>query len=183
MAHVKDEVNPDDPVEFAIVMFMAMVLTINAGFVNGCAVLSKPFVTVSHMTGNTTQLAVLLTGERFFRFEVVSSIYFSFIAGAALAGALVPEDPVKFGRRFGFILMLEACMLGAAGLIGAHDPESNWWWALAAAACGLQNASFTKFTGNFIRPTHMTGVHFPNRPLRCPRRGSNERLGTARRRS
>ena len=37
-------------------------------------------------------------------------------------------------------------------------PESYWWWCFASAACGIQNATFTKFTGNFIRTTHMTGV-------------------------
>jgi uncharacterized membrane protein YoaK (UPF0700 family) len=155
---MKHKIRPEDPIEAAIIILLTVCLCANAGFINGCSILSRIEVTTSHMTGNVSHMALFTLQGQYNHALVILYIFLSFFTGAGIAGALVPENPVLFGRVFGFMLMLQAMVQMASGLCGKYLPDSYWWWCFGAAAAGIQNATFAKFTGNLIRTTHMTGV-------------------------
>lgn len=110
----------------------AFVLAFAAGMVNAIALMGFNHQGVSHLSGIAT------------------------LVGAAVSGLIVGSQPMVLGRRYGVCLFLEAALLLVAMLL-----LSNGWSSgdfLAAAACGLQNAMTSTFTGSILRTTHVTGV-------------------------
>jgi uncharacterized membrane protein YoaK (UPF0700 family) len=60
------------------------------------------------------------------------------------------------GRRYGVALTCESILLfGAAHFLRSGSNNGDY---LAAAACGLQNALATTYSGAIVRTTHITGL-------------------------
>ncbi|EMI7333048.1 DUF1275 domain-containing protein, partial [Vibrio parahaemolyticus] len=63
---------------------------------------------------------------------------------------------LKLGRRYGVALCIEgSLLLLSLGFLVEGDSYGQY---LASAACGLQNAMITTFSGAVVRTTHMTGI-------------------------
>lgn len=126
-----------------------------AGFVNAC-LLSAFQVPVSHMTGAVSRLGRdVATGDATDLLTVLG-IVAGFAVGAVLSGAILGDAMLRPGRRYGVVLLLEGAVLAAAAaLLGGHTTAGV---ALAALACGLQNAMASSYYGLVLRTTHVTGI-------------------------
>jgi len=121
---------------------------INAiGFVHGQA--------VSHMTGIISQTAINVAHTDWARAVHSSLMVLSFFVGCVISGFVIPQSALKWGRRYGAVLMVEAlCLFGAVPLLNANRAAGFY---LAALACGLQNSMASSYSGAIVRTTHLTG--------------------------
>ncbi|MDF1820446.1 MAG: YoaK family protein [Alcanivoracaceae bacterium] len=133
----------------------ALFLAALAGMVNAVGLLGFQHQAVSHLSGTATLLgtALLQPGQETLHLILVLA---SFVAGAALSGLMIGNAALKLGRNYGLALLLEALLLLAA--LFALQAGSWHGHYLASAACGLQNALVTTFSGAIIRTTHVTGI-------------------------
>ncbi|NHN83270.1 DUF1275 domain-containing protein [Acetobacter musti] len=132
-----------------------------AGAVNAAGFLEVGYYS-ANMTGNVSALA---TGLHEGRFGLVASCLG--LIGAFVAGAVLSTVLVNAGRRRGlpsiyaWSILLEACLLGALGLVDMLLPATPRGPALAyglSFLMGLQNATVTRISGARVRTTHMTGM-------------------------
>lgn len=133
----------------------AFLLALLAGCVNAVGLLGFQHQAITHISGTVTQLGnSLLTG-------IDSSIHllfiiFSFLIGAAFSGFFIESSALKLGRRYGVALCIEGSLLLLSwGFLVQGNVYGQY---LASAACGLQNAMITTFSGAVVRTTHMTGI-------------------------
>ena len=127
-----------------------------AGSVNAVGFLSYAHQAVTHLTGTTTLVSLaLVDGTRKDLVHLVGVIG-AFVAGAAFSGFLIQHSQLKLGRRYGAALLVEsALLLGAAALMRSHSVTGSYF---ASAACGLQNAMVSTYSGALIRTTHLSGM-------------------------
>ncbi|RKP00084.1 hypothetical protein CXG81DRAFT_3631, partial [Caulochytrium protostelioides] len=142
--------------EFRAVMIGGSLLAVNAGFINVVTLAGVFTVTVSHVTGNVSRIAITL-----FRFDMtslilVTSVVFSYGFGAFVAGFMVGDAKFKLGQSYGYALLLESAMLLGSFIFLQRELLVGEW--CAAFACGLQNALATNYSGMVVRTTHMTGI-------------------------
>lgn len=137
------------------VEYGAFLLALLAGCVNAVGLLGFQHQAITHISGTVTQLGnSLLTG-------IDSSIHllfiiFSFLIGAAFSGFFIESSALKLGRRYGVALCIEGSLLLLSwGFLVQGNVYGQY---LASAACGLQNAMITTFSGAVVRTTHMTGI-------------------------
>ena len=83
-------------------------------------------------------------------------VLLSFVAGAAFSGLFIGSSALQPGRRYGAALVVEAALLVLAMLALQASSLSGHY--LASAACGLQNAMVTTYSGSIIRTTHLSGI-------------------------
>lgn len=134
----------------------AFLLAFLAGSVNAVGFLGFQHQAVSHLSGTATILGAELAGVNFLSVTHLLLILLSFVLGAALSGILIRHTALKLGRNYGVALLIEGALLFAAMTLLLQD--STYGHYLASAACGLQNAMATTFSGAVIRTTHLTGI-------------------------
>jgi uncharacterized membrane protein YoaK (UPF0700 family) len=126
-----------------------------AGFINVC-LLGFFAVPVSHMTGAVARLSLDLEALDLTDVRLVLSILGGFLMGAILSGLLIGGRKLVPGRRYGFALLLEGAVLCLATYLLVNGNTVGV--ALAALACGIQNAMASSYNGLILRTTHMTGI-------------------------
>lgn len=137
------------------VEYGAFSLALLAGFVNAIGFLGFRHEAVSHISGSATQLGVSLT-ELDGSTTHLLLVLLSFVIGASISGFLIEGTALKMGRHYSSALMLEAMLLLMAMI--ALNRGSPLGHHFASAACGLQNALVTTYSGATIRTTHVTGI-------------------------
>eukprot|EP01031_Cornospumella_fuschlensis_P031957 gene31957-38640_t len=120
--------------EFLVIMIGATLLAFNAGFVNGSTILLGNYPT-AHVSGTVTRAGIDMIEGNFHEAYVFFVLIACFIVGSTISG-----------------VMLKAC------LTAVYAFETNLYFYFASMACGLQNSMTTKYSGNIIRTTHMTGT-------------------------
>lgn len=126
-----------------------------AGIVNAIGLLGFQHQSVSHLSGTITLLgAGLLSPDS--QLIHITFILLSFMVGSAISGYIIQSTALKLGRHYGTALILESILLTAAGITLTRGSISGHY--LASAACGLQNAMVTTYSGAVVRTTHMTGI-------------------------
>lgn len=138
------------------VLIGSVMLALNAGFINSVALLSFANNAVSHITGTATIAADALVQGQSGVLLHTGAIVVSFILGAILSGAIVGNEALRLGRRYGVALVLESIFLFLAWYGFRENAQYAEW--LASAACGLQNAMVATYSGSVIRTTHLTGI-------------------------
>jgi uncharacterized membrane protein YoaK (UPF0700 family) len=127
-----------------------------AGIVNVVGLLGFEHHAVTHLTGNTSMLAVAVANldpAETFHFILVIG---SFVAGTVLSGIIIQDSVLQLGRRYGVALLLESLLLFAAvPLLNRSNPCGFY---AAACACGLQNAMVSAYSGTVVRTTHLSGM-------------------------
>jgi uncharacterized membrane protein YoaK (UPF0700 family) len=136
-------------------MFGGFVLTVNGGFVNVVAMLSSLQQPVSHLTGIASNLAIALVDRRERLLPLILTIVF-FVLGSAISGLIIDSTQLRFGRRYGFILMVESLVLATAVPL-LHRASWSGIYAMTLA-CGLQNGMVTTYSGAVVRTSHITGL-------------------------
>lgn len=138
------------------VEFGGFLLAFNAGCINAVGLLGFQHEAVSHLSGTATLLAKSAVHSDLASAGHLALIVFSFLVGATLSGLVIGNESLHMGRRYGVALVIEGVLLlAAAFLLGRGFSQGHF---LASAACGLQNAMVTTFSGAVVRTTHVTGV-------------------------
>lgn len=127
-----------------------------AGAVNAIGLLGFEHQGVSHLTGTSTLLGLSLVNLDLPGGTHLVLIILSFVAGAALSGAITDGAVLRLGRRYSVALLIEAALLLAAMVALGRGSSSGH--LLASAACGLQNGMVSIYSGASIRTTHVSGL-------------------------
>jgi uncharacterized membrane protein YoaK (UPF0700 family) len=140
----------------AWVLLSALALSGIAGSINAVALLGVDPKGVTHVTGALTQASSHLAEGDTVTAGHAAATVFAFLLGSILSGIIIRDPTLKMGRRYGVGLMVEGALLGIAWhFLRAGRTTGDHF---AAAACGLQNALATNYSGAVRRTTHMTGV-------------------------
>ena len=127
-----------------------------AGGVNAIALIGFNHQGVSHLTGSSSMFSVELAAGHFSSAYHLLVIILSFLIGAAVSGFVIGDESLKLGRRYGVALIGEAVLLLLAmALLNRGSALGHY---LASAACGLQNAMTSTYSGAVVRTTHVTGL-------------------------
>jgi uncharacterized membrane protein YoaK (UPF0700 family) len=138
------------------VEYGSFILALVAGLINAIGLLGFKHQSISHLSGIATQLGTGIINSDFSDVISLTLIILSFLSGSVISGYFIRSDSLKLGRNYSGLLCLEAILLLSAiyflsdSLIVGHY--------FAAAACGLQNALATTYSGAVIRTTHVTGI-------------------------
>ena len=138
------------------VEFGAFFLALIAGCINAIGLLGFEHQSVSHLSGTATLLGTELLNFPFHNIFHLIGILLSFLIGACLAGFLLHGSTLKLGRHYDTALFIEFVLLALSSWLLISG--SFYGHFLASAACGLQNALATTYSGAIIRTTHVTGI-------------------------
>lgn len=138
------------------VEYGSFILALVAGFVNAIGLLSFKHQATSHLSGTATLLGTGVINSTFADYFHLVIILFSFLMGAAISGFFLRGGALKLGRNYSGLLCLEAVFLFST--VYFLTKESLYGHYLASAACGLQNALATTYSGAVVRTTHITGI-------------------------
>lgn len=134
----------------------AFILALVAGFINAIGLLSFEHQSVAHLSGTATLLGTSFLGASFLNTIHLVGILFSFLLGSILSGILLHGSSLKLGKHYDTALFIEALLLLISLLF--LTVGSFFGHYFASAACGLQNAMATTYSGAIIRTTHVTGI-------------------------
>lgn len=138
------------------VEYGAFILAFVAGCINAVGLLGFEQQALSHVSGTATLLGTTLVADSFPGILHLSGILAAFFIGASVSGFLLRGSALKLGRHYDTALVLEALLIFAAFFLLSE--ESYYGHLAASAACGLQNALVTTYSGAIVRTTHLTGI-------------------------
>jgi uncharacterized membrane protein YoaK (UPF0700 family) len=138
------------------VEYGAFTLAFVAGCVNAVGLMGFEHQSVSHLSGTATLLGSHILDSSMASAGHLAGILVSFFIGAALSGFLVHGNTLKLGRHYDTALMVEAVFIFLAFYLLSKG--SSYGQYSASAACGIQNALATAYSGAVVRTTHLTGI-------------------------
>jgi len=134
----------------------AFLLAFIAGTINVIGLLSFQHQSVSHLTGTASFLSLKVVQGDWQLAIHFSGVLFSFFLGAILSGLIIQNATLHLGKRYSAALLLESFLLFVALMMLQNKYGSGDFWA--SAACGLQNAMVSTYSGAIVRTTHITGT-------------------------
>ena len=134
----------------------ACALAFIAGMVNVVGLLGFEHQAITHLTGNTSMLSAAVAAQNSDAALHFAALIASFVFGCALSGYLIQDSVLKLGRRYGLALLIAALLLLTAVPLLQHGSAFGMY--VAAAACGLQNAMVSTYSGAVVRTTHLSGM-------------------------
>jgi len=143
---------------FKWVVLGGSLLSYNAGFINGVTYGGTFGMPTAHVTGYATKLAIEIVDDRaefIFRF---ASLWFTFMFGSFLSALLIPFESFKITRCYARTLTCIGSCILIAFFLGLYFPEEIYYLYFCSLGCGMQNAMTTKYSGNVIRTTHLSGT-------------------------
>jgi uncharacterized membrane protein YoaK (UPF0700 family) len=132
------------------------ILSACAGSINAVGFMGVHHRALSHLSGPITMLSTDIAAGDLPLILHAFLVILAFFFGCVISGYVIRQSTLKLGRRYGFILMLEAVLLVAA--VHYLKQAAIAGDCLGAMACGLQNSLATSYSGAVIRTTHMTGI-------------------------
>jgi len=134
----------------------AFVLALIAGCVNSIGLLGFKHQSISHLSGTATLLGAGIFNSSAMDIMHLMGIIMSFLIGASLSGFLLSGVSLKLGRHYDSLLAIE----GATLLLSIYFLTHGFLFGhyMASAACGIQNALATSYSGAIVRTTHLTGI-------------------------
>ncbi len=134
----------------------AWVLAFVGGSVNVVGLMSWEHQAITHLTGTSSMLAAALAEWNLLKVSHWAGMICAFVAGAIVSGFIIQDSTLRLGRRYHAALLLESALL----LVSAHllMRDMNAGLYVAAAACGLQNAMVSTYSGSVVRTTHLSGM-------------------------
>lgn len=127
-----------------------------AGIINAVGFLGLYHQGITHLTGTTSLLGIAVAQRDTAAALHLLAFIGSFLAGAIVSGAIIQDSTLKLGRRYGVALLVESFLLFTAVPLLQRGFFAGD--CLASAACGLQNAMVSTFSGASLRTTHLSGV-------------------------
>lgn len=150
--------------EFIFVLTAGILLTFNAGYVNGSCLsgLLNPTglqQSVAGFTGVYTSSALALAEGDVSHFGFQFSMILSMIAGSAITSLINPRaSQYRIEPGYGPAFLIGGIFLLTASLLAAFELRGNHLFFFAAAANGIQNGISSIYSANLIRSTHLTGT-------------------------
>lgn len=138
------------------VEYGSFLLALVAGLVNSIGLLGFKHQAISHLSGITTLVGTGIVNSSIFDVLHLVIVLLSFLIGSAVSGYFIHGGALKLGRNYSSLLLFEAGLL--LGTIYFLTNDSLFGHYLASAACGLQNALATRYSGAVVRTTHVTGI-------------------------
>ena len=138
------------------VEYGAFVLALVAGLVNAIGLLGFQHQSISHLSGTATLLGTGLVDSSFLAVLHLLLILVSFLVGAVVSGYFLRSGALRLGHNYSGLLCLEAALLIGSIFFLTNGAFPGHY--LASAACGLQNALATTYSGAVVRTTHVTGI-------------------------
>ncbi|WP_158769370.1 YoaK family protein [Paraglaciecola sp. L1A13] len=138
------------------VEYGAFVLALIAGSVNAVGLLGFSHQAISHLSGSATLVGASLLNAPISDTLHLVAILLSFMFGAAFSGFFLRSRTLKLSRHYDFLLVVEGGLLLISIWLLKDNLAAGHY--TASAACGLQNALATTYSGAIIRTTHMTGI-------------------------
>ncbi len=127
-----------------------------AGWVNAVGLLDFRHQAVSYVTGSVAEVGVALASADIGMALHLALIVLAFIVGATGSGLVVRDASIGRGRNYAAALGLESVLVVAAIPLLTREIAAGQY--LLSAACGLQNALASTFSGAVVRTTHLTGI-------------------------
>lgn len=134
----------------------ALLLAFVAGCINAIGLIGFEHQSVSHLSGTATLLGTSLLGQSLAVSLHLAGVLLSFFLGATVSGFLLHGSSLQLGRHYDTALLIESILIFAAFYMLSQG--SFYGHFAASAACGLQNALATTYSGAIIRTTHLTGI-------------------------
>lgn len=78
--------------------------------------------------------------------------------GGAVSGIIIVKDTFAMGRGYGHAFLLISMLLLVASVWVIHFPDNHGYLFLLAMGMGIQNGLTTRYSGNVVRTTHVTGL-------------------------
>lgn len=138
------------------VEYGAFILAFTAGCINAVGLLGFQHQAISHLSGTATQLGAEIAHVGLTNTTHLLMVLISFVLGAAISGVMLTGSSLQLGRHYDSLLVIESVFLLLA--IYFLQQGSVYGHYLGSAACGLQNALATTYSGAVIRTTHLTGI-------------------------
>jgi len=138
------------------VEYGAFILAFTAGCINAVGLLGFQHQAISHLSGTATQLGAEIANVALTDMMHLLMVLISFLIGAAISGLMLSGSSLQLGRHYDSLLVIESVFLLLA--IYLLQQGSVYGHFLGSAACGLQNALATTYSGAIIRTTHLTGI-------------------------
>jgi len=134
----------------------AFILALVAGCINAIGLLGFEHQSVSHVSGTATLFGSSLLDSSIENSLNLAGILICFFLGAAISGFLLHGTRLKLGRHYDTALVVEAALIFCAYFLLSN----NYFYGhyAASAACGVQNALATAYSGAVVRTTHLTGI-------------------------
>lgn len=134
----------------------AFILALIAGYVNAIGLLGFEHQSVSHLTGTASLLGTGILSQPTSNIFNLLGVLLSFLLGASIAGFLLHGSTLRLGKHYDTALLLESILLLLSTWFLISGSFCGHFFA--SAACGLQNALATTYSGAIIRTTHVTGI-------------------------
>lgn len=131
-------------------------LALNAGFVNAIGLLGFKHQAVSHLTGTSTFLSLALANQNSQEVIHLVLVIVSFVLGAAYSGLIIGNTALRLGRHYSIALITESALLLISFKLLNEGSSAGHFFA--SAACGLQNAMTSTYSGAVVRTTHVSGL-------------------------
>lgn len=112
----------------------------------------------AHVTGMVARLSSLLATSDWVLFSHFLVSYICFCSGATISGMIINYETFYLGRNYGRALFVLAAIQGLALIIENSFPDSITFIWMCTFSCGLQNGLTSKYSGNAVRTTHLTGA-------------------------
>jgi uncharacterized membrane protein YoaK (UPF0700 family) len=145
-----------ESMDFKWVLAGAIALSFLGGNIN-VMMLSFFHVPVSHMTGAFSHLSMVYGAGIDISSSALSLwIVVAFFVGSMISGLMIGKETIFPGNRYSNVLLLEGLLLLVGDLMIQSENKNGV--ALAALACGIQNAMATTYLGLNIRTTHVSGI-------------------------
>lgn len=138
------------------VEYGAFILAAVAGSVNAIGLIGFGHQSISHLSGSATLLGIGFISPSYAQVVHLIGVLLSFMVGAALSGWVLSGQSLKLGRYYDVLLSIEAMLLAISMYF--LNADLAWGHFSASAACGLQNALATTYSGAIVRTTHVTGI-------------------------
>lgn len=111
---------------------------------------------MSHLSGTATLLGTSVLVSPATVSLQLAGVLLAFFLGASLSGYLLHGSTLRLGQHYDTALVLEALLIFAAFSLLSEGSFMGMF--AASAACGIQNAMATQYSGAVVRTTHLTGI-------------------------
>ena len=146
-------------------ILMGLILALNSGFINGCALSGAVTVdgssqAVAAVTASWTNSALGLASGNMAKFGFLGKVLGSFIFGSLIAGYLEPR-PAPFlvsTSSFGLPLTIAAGFMVIAKMFLEDASSVRLGFYLLAMANGINNSVTSTMTSNLCRTSHFSGI-------------------------
>lgn len=136
--------------EYWIILIGGMLLSLNAGHLNGTTMLQDHPTTTTHMTGNCTSLGIAIADLNKEKIFFLSLLILSYVFGSFISGTMIPFQSFSISLGYGRVFLLVSVILTSAALIDIFwTSKFVTYDLLVACAAGMQNGMVSRFSNFF----------------------------------